>query len=263
MNRRYLEHVAPTYLENWANGLIKLSIPQECFQLTRPEVEALEALSWDHLRPADATRRQTMARLLSRLNEAVACFESGAFVRLGSASPKDSMEAERHGLRVSNGGQAFRMLTSGSARIARDLRLALRCDYKPYVFVREWLEFPPWAEFRCFMRDRQLVGISEYRVHSTPVSVELGSHAAPVERCIRDFFDSFAAACHLDCVVFDVVLQPLAGSVGNWRATLLELNPWSPHSDGCLFSWANGNDFDDSFRFRRVMNGETARSHSA
>ena len=32
----------------------------------------------------------------------------------------------------------------------------------PWLYLREWVDIQPWTEFRCFMVDRKIAGISEW-----------------------------------------------------------------------------------------------------
>ena len=118
---------------------------------------------------------------------AVRQFRDGAFVRLGSRSAKDCDFALSHGLRISTGRAALRMLTDGSERIAWDLRWALRNGYCP---------------------------------HTCP---EIATYADAIFGAIKQFFEDFRVASHLDDVVFDVFAEPKTG--GSFRVRLLELNP--------------------------------------
>ncbi|HYO55589.1 hypothetical protein [Archangium sp.] len=88
--------------------------------------------------------------------------------------------------------------------MAFDLRLALRQGYTPHLFVREWLDLPAWAELRCFMRGRQLVGVTQYNYRGLGGSPELHEHASRLRAAVKAFFAPFCEACHLDDVVFDV-----------------------------------------------------------
>jgi hypothetical protein len=125
-----------------------------------------------------------------------------------------------------------------------DLLLAIAKNYRPSIFVREWLDIPPWTEFRCFMKQRSLVGISQYFYRN--VYPPLLAAAGEIEGAIRDFFPAFEESCHIQDVVFDIVVQPSAP----WQVTLLEINPYFELTDPCLFHW-HDDDFDGGFRFCR------------
>jgi hypothetical protein len=247
VSRDYFEVVRPTYIENWNAALYALSIPHTDIPLGLDEARSLARANprFARVRAGDGAC-VSIERVRDRIAEALECYPGGAFVRLGSRSGKDSAVALTRGLRVVDAETALRMLTDGSRRTAFDLRLALRHDYAPHVFVREWVQIPPWAEFRCFMRGRRLVGISQYDCKNLGHSPEIAENAAEIRTAIEALFEDFRAASHLDDVVFDVFVERDSGA---FSATLLELNPFGPETDACLFDWDDA--FDGSFRWKR------------
>ena len=139
------------------------------------------------------------------------------------------------------------MLTEASARVAFDLKLALNNNYNPHIFVREWIDMPDWTEFRCFMRNRKLVGISQYDCKNLGHCPNIAKYENKIRLSIESFFEQFRLLSHLDTVIFDVFLEvdknmhePLI------KVKLLELNPFFKKTDYCLFEQA---DFDGSLRF--------------
>lgn len=252
MSLPYLSFVSPTYIENWGAALAALSVEQADLPLTPDEARALASRNERYPRPEPPGQALDgpVRGLAERIEAALAEYPGGAFVRLGSRSGKDSVYALLHGLRVTTGEDAIRMLTHGSRRVAFDLRLALRCGYAPHLFVRRWVEFPPWAEFRCFMKGRELVGISQYDCKNLGHCPEIAADAARTRRAVEAFFGQFREVSHLDDVVFDVVVSlGVEATAGGDSVTLLELNPFFEKTDAALFSWRGGGDFDGSFRY--------------
>lgn len=259
MTPAYFDQVRPTYIENWGHALTDLSIPQTDIPLGLEETRALAAAVFSSCArrgggasaaggPRDA--RDALGPLAERLARALRAYPRGAFVRLGSRSAKDSAYALGHGLRVADAPTALRMLTGDSRRLAFDLRLCLRHHYRPHVFVREWLDVPAWSEFRCFMRGRELVGVSQYDCKNLGRRQEIVANAARIEAGVRAFFGRLRAASHLDDVVFDVFVSlDGEGPAEPAGVRLLELNPFFAGTDACLFDWHGGGDFDGSFRF--------------
>lgn len=252
MTPAYFAQVSPTYIENWSDALVELSIPQTDIPLTPAETRALaHRNSGGGAVDSDTNDYQeSIDKVIEKLGTALCAYGQGAFVRLGSRSGKDSRFAKRHGLKIFQADDALRMLTEGSRRVAFDLRLAQRCDYQPHIFVREWYEIEAWAEFRCFMKRRELVGISQYDCKNFGHSAEIAANAERIQATIESFFVQLRAASHLDDVVFDVFLDRRQDiSADNLKVKLLELNPFLPQTDACLFDWSNGGDFDGSFRY--------------
>jgi hypothetical protein len=243
-----------TYIENWPSPLYDLSIPHIDLPLNQDEARALGSNirhfgHWFGSGPA-----KPLDRIAQRLAAALDAFPGGAFVRLGSRSGKDSDFAQACGMRVTSLRGALLMLTDGSERIALDLRCALYLGYEPHIFVREWREIPNWAEFRCFMQDRRLIGISQYDCINLRHVPEIAGQAHGINAAIESFFQEFRQHVHVADVVFDVYLQPGArNDQRSFDVRLLEMNPFCTKTDACLFRWSPADsaagDFDGSFRY--------------
>lgn len=236
----YFAFVRPTYLENWPDTLRALTVDQVDLPLTRDEalrlgsnIQELFEMFEQWVAPG-----QPVADILARLEAAVATFPKGAFIRLGSRSPKDAYLVHAKGNRAFTGQAALDLLTDCSERIADDLLLALTNDYEPHVFARRFVEIPAWAEFRCFMQAGELVGISQYDYRV--LHPEVATQAGEIEAAVKTFFPRFRDAAHLDDAVFDVFLE-------DGQAHLLEVNPFFSFTDPCLYDWAEG--FDGRFRY--------------
>jgi hypothetical protein len=263
----YFEIVKPTYLESWPTELRELSIPQVEIALTLDEAAALGSNIRELFELFTEPRGRDISVIRDRVDRAVRQFPNGAFVRLGSRSPKDSWRGIREGFWCWDGEKAISLLTDCSERVAEDLQLAIAAQYEPRIFVREWQDIPPWSEFRCFMRDRQLVGISQYHYLKTKCFPEIEAMAESLRLALSHFFQTFRSACHLDTVIFDVFVlpkervneAPVAIGADIWEVKLLEINPFFALTDPCLFRWNKGTsffggdgDFDGSFRFVRA-----------
>jgi len=250
MTPAYFAKVRPTYIENWSGGLCRLSIPQDAVPLSLDEARAFGLRNRKFGRWFGQGSTPPVDRVVEKLNIVLRNYPDGAFVRLGSRSAKDSSYARHYGLKVTCAEAAVRMLTDDSERIVFDLRLALRHNYSPHIFVRQWLEIPAWSEFRCFMKGRRLVGISQYDCKNLGHCPRIAECSGQIREGIELFFDKIREASHLDDLVFDVLVDLNERNSGlAVDVKLLELNPFFERTDACLFSWHNGGDFDGSFRF--------------
>lgn len=231
----------PTYLERWPAALEALSVEHVGIRLSPGEARALGDRNPRFRAPEGAPDAEPLDRVEAELAAAIPRFPEGAFVRLGSRSAKDSERARARGLWVGSAAAAIDMLASGSRRAAFDLRLALANRYEPYVFVRRWTEIAPWSELRCFVRGRELVGVSQY--HEGEAFAELSRDRDAIRASVGRLFEEVRGALHLDDVVLDAFVERRRG---DYVARLLELNPFWPKTDACLFSWED--EFDGSFR---------------
>jgi hypothetical protein len=248
--------VTATFIENWTAALRELSIPSLGFPLRRKEAQTLgrSIVEWgetfDEVEDSAAIRRS----LIERLDQLVGHFPGGAFVRLGSRSPKDAFFPSPHyrpeNGKIVKGRDAWNILTAGSERMSDDLHTALVKNYQPWIWVREGQDIPRWSEFRCFMRDRKLVGISQYFYGG--IFFQITDNAQLIRDAIIDFFaKQFVEVCHLDSV-FDVFLS--LNSEGIFSVRLLEINPFnSLLTDPCMFKWDDLlNARDGFFKFRSL-----------
>jgi len=291
MSDAYWDTVVPTYIENWPAALCSLSIPQVDVPLTvddarrlgtniiefgeafcatpdqRPQMEA--AATWANSAvaakllgqheppdkvefPEIVTCVEDISDIRAKVASAVNTFPGGAFVRLGSRSPKDSWEWHRIGAKISSGEDPLRLLCDASERIYEDLALAISRNYSPHIFARQWLTIPEWSEFRCFMQGRKLVGISQYNYFRGAVYEEIVQNADTLRWVIAEqFFPDFLRASHLADVVFDVFVKCWSHRDNSrvWEVKLLEVNPFFEMTDPCMFAWKDG--FDGSFRFNK------------
>lgn len=251
MKKSYWDIVRPTYIENWPSGLYRLSIPSSGIALNRDKVLALGSNIAEYCITFEVTPSQDITMIEAELEKLIIRYPDGAFVRLGSRSPKDSWLGYKEGFKVTDAKKALRIMLDGSERIVDDLHLALRMRYDPWIWVRQWIswiEENPWSEFRCFMKDRKLVGISQYNYLRGVVYPEIKSHEGIIKWGIEQFFKDFERECHLDDVVFDVFVKiKERGNEKQIEVKLLEINPFFEMTDPCLFYWREG--FDGSFRY--------------
>jgi hypothetical protein len=242
----------PTYIENWPKELCSLSFAQVDVPLSIHDALALgsnivELGEMFAPKPIDLSLD---GGLVDRVDAAVKKFPNGAFIRLGSRSPKDSWTLHQKGAKVTTGPAALDILLGTSERVMEDLLLALKHEYQPHIFIRQWVEIPKHMEFRCFLKKRRLVGISQYDYfHVYP---ELKGQEEKIRFAVESFLPDFLEAIHLDDVVFDVFVK--SRTIGNetiHETKLVEINPFSEMTDPCLFDWRGGGDFDDSVRFKK------------
>ena len=86
-------------------------------------------------------------------------------------------------------------------------------------------------EFRCFVRERKLVGICQRDLNHYAF---LSSLVPVLQRLITKFFDKLKSKFPDQNFVFDVYIpQPKEDG----RVWLIDINPWAPRTDPLLFSW--------------------------
>jgi len=224
---------AETWIENWPKDLYVHSFSHKGVQLSLDAAHALGRLNGVYAHcfsKTDPHEALIDARLA--LDDAFGHFPQGAFIRLGSRSPKDTPLGVASGCLAENSRQALRLLTAGSHRMSYDLRLCVRESYNPWVFLREWRDCEPMREFRCLFRDGRLIGASQYH-HGRCFPAD--RRAERIERAIAaicGFRAKLLAAWGTSPVVADVLINGDTDA-----ATLIEVNPYGPPTDPCLLSW--------------------------
>lgn len=232
---------ARTWLEYWPAPLRSLSFRQHGVPLDPAQTRALGRRNGLRVASRDEPREEEGLGVLENvLDCGIAALGGRAFVRLGSRSPKDTPLAVLTGGGAASGAEALRLLCGPSRRLAFDLRRAVRHGLAPWVFLREWHDIPWWAEYRCFLRDGALVGISQYHTgHPLPQASRSGLSGirAAIARLMREVLAIWGEA--------PVVADVWADASGH--AMLIELNPWGPPTEPAFFCWQR-DDFDGSLR---------------
>lgn len=259
--RYSIETDGRTFLENWPSALRALSMQTRSFQLSEETRQALIDAFYDREgdflppeREADMSR--ILGELSAALDECVRDFPDGAFVKLGNRSPKDSWDGMVDGFRVTSGEQALKMFLTSMERIYEDLRVATLADYLPTIQVRRWIDIPAWAEFRCMVKDRTPIGLSQYDYTEGAEYPEITGQAEAIQDALLAYLDTkVIPAMHLDDVVVDVAFEH--GDLA--RPILIEINPFGGLTNPCLYRNCNpmaGSGRDPLRLFRYIGDGE-------
>ncbi|KAJ7121467.1 hypothetical protein C8R44DRAFT_786307 [Mycena epipterygia] len=200
----------------------------------------------------------------------------GCFMKLSSRSPKDSAarsgvfeahyartlrdepgldderklwilcESEGAALRFADAASVVRALVL-SERVWQDMTLALRHpeNWQQNVILRKWEPVPIDMEFRTFVSRGRMTAISQYAYQLFSPRLNDGVQLNLAISAIRTVYDALwpiLAAQGFDACVLDFGVVPPAEG-GQWRAILIEINPFEETTDGALFSWTRERDF--------------------
>lgn len=98
----------------------------------------------------------------------------------------------------------------------------------PYhLILRKSFNINPALEFRCFVRDKKLIAISQREMNYFSFLFDLRSG---FKQTIQDFL--FSLDFPDPDFVFDVYIPP-----PHQKLWLIDINPWAPRTDPLLFSW--------------------------
>ena len=133
--------------------------------------------------------------------------------------------------RVQSGDEILKLFER-SHRVVSDLQKATDAGKGSVIVLRQFTLCLPEDEFRCFVHQGKLTGISQYCYSLLfPTVVKNKAH---IEELIRELFQSFPFP--FESFVCDVVI------VGNERAEIIEINPWIADTGALLFSWKDERD---------------------
>lgn len=218
-----------THIENLAKEL--LEIPTVMSQLSSEEfavmMEVFDEMMKDQ--PISEDTRRKVDELSKKVDDLIKeNFSDGCFIKLGSRSPKDSWLIHKSGMCCKDGKYAMSLMLD-SERIMDDLYMAKANNYLPYIILRKWIDIDPWREFRCFVKDGELVGISQYFYKS--YCPEIIENRSDIERVIKDKVLAIKNLLPADTVIVDFIYND------DKTATVIEFNPYDMYTDPCLFDW--------------------------
>lgn len=159
------------------------------------------------------------------------------FVKLISRSPKDSVSTDDYGKPLPIKAHDILTAITGSMRCLEDLVLLLHLAESALV-VRPYIEFEAWREWRVFVDEGKIVGISQYYYfdHFPELTEEVvKTHVEKIRKIVEEIA---IPNMELPSFVTDVVVMD------GW-AMLLETNIFGL-SDPCLFK--NYDNFDGTTR---------------
>ncbi|ODV85615.1 hypothetical protein CANARDRAFT_7722 [[Candida] arabinofermentans NRRL YB-2248] len=126
-------------------------------------------------------------------------------------------------------------------------------DYE--LVLREWVDVNPSMEFRCFVRDRQLIAISQRDLNYYDFLEEIQDQV--LEKIAMFFDDVLLPKFDSNSFVFDVYIPKTIAKV-----FLIDINPFARKTDSLLFSWhelATLKVDDDDVKFRLVTKYNTGQ----
>ncbi|KAI8342273.1 D123-domain-containing protein [Chlamydoabsidia padenii] len=188
------------------------------------------------------------------IRQAVDEFGGAVFPKLNWSSPRDAAWiATTQSLKCTSPFDVFLLLKS-SDFINHDLNHAFEhCERQPEnitydLILRKWHDLQPSLEFRCFVKEKEIIGISQREMTFYGFLVDIQEE---LETKIYNFFedhirDNFPNTNY----VFDVYVQQDRRKV--W---LIDFNPFAETTDGLLYSYDKLLEFDtekDEAEFRII-----------
>lgn len=246
-----------TFPEHYPDAIRDLMLPMVSIKLSGHDAQVLGQfnMAYRAAMSGPPVAAYFSQGFLDALEAVMAQFPAGVMPRIGFCSWKA-------GAIVNTPAQGARgvlqIMSRDDPRIGRAMIAHVATREPAVLHLRPWVSIPDWAEFRMFIREGRVVGASQYLHRETFPAITYNE--GPILAALQAFSEVLLADVHLPSVVADVFVEPQGKG---FRATLIELNPFGPDTDACLFRWAKGGDFDGSFRFNRVQVSAPARMATA
>ncbi|KAL0925050.1 hypothetical protein M5K25_003357 [Dendrobium thyrsiflorum] len=181
--------------------------------------------------------------LESAVNKSISSLGGAVFPKLNWSSPKDAAWIATDGSLRCTSFAEIALLLHSSDRAVHDLchavsscsdHLSSSSSSPTFSFFLALRKFypalRPEMEFRCFVRRRHLLGISQREV--TAFYPSLVDRQQELRRTVEDFFDEVVAPRFgLEDYTFDVYVT------GTGKIKILDFNPWGAFTLPLLFTW--------------------------
>ncbi|WP_088255196.1 hypothetical protein [Fimbriiglobus ruber] len=232
VSENWIAPLRPCLYTQWPEQYRELSFGTKVEVLTASEASELAGIFQDKDDPWSPG-------LQSKIKRGVSLFTNGCFFRLESRSPKDNYWGEATNFRACSFHDVKKLLYS--ERILDDLARYSSLESEPVrLLFREWHPIRKSEEFRCFIKNRKLAGISQYHYagfdecwhENVPLAfAEIYGRQEERKAKISAFIEEKVIPhLHVDDLVVDLWIDHLG------KFKLIEINPYGL-SDPCLFTY--------------------------
>lgn len=174
-----------------------------------------------------------------KIKESIESLGGAVFPKLNWSAPKDAAWISTSGSLRCTSFVEIALLLRSSDSLIHDLCHAYdsctnKISSRPqsfFIALRKWYpSFRPEMEFRCFVRDKRLVGVSQREVTTFyPALIEKKSD---LRVSIQEFFDSnVKQQFESEKYTFDVYIT------SDERVKIVDFNPWGGFTLPLLFTW--------------------------
>ncbi|XP_009465571.1 PREDICTED: cell division cycle protein 123 homolog [Nipponia nippon] len=197
-----------------------------------------EEIQWSDDENTTTLKAPEFPEFTAKVQEAISSLGGSVFPKLNWSAPRDAYWiAMNSSLKCKALSDIF-LLFKSSDFITRDLTQPfIHCtddspdpslDYE--LVLRKWCELIPGAEFRCFVKENKLIGISQRDY--TQYYDHISKQHEEICRSIQEFFQKHIQYKFLDeDFVFDVYRD------SRGKIWLIDFNPFGEVTDSLLFTW--------------------------
>ena len=203
------------WMDNWSDELWALTFGgHKRIKLSQETMNAMGSLAYDSVSQNPS--------LIEKLEKDIEETMDGKqwFIRLNSRSPKDYIHPC-----IGNNAQSVMEMLLGSLRIIDDICGMLHYKVDGYIYFRPVVNIPNGSEFRAFVKDSKLIGITMYETTTAKFHYEQKDF---IINAIKELAPKVIPTYPDKDFVFDVYFDDYK------NITLLEVNPYGM-SDPCYF----------------------------
>jgi hypothetical protein len=215
---------------------------------------------------ASFSQEYKFPKLNQDLVNAIESLNGSVLPKMNWSAPKDATWVNGGSLKCETPGDVYVLIKSSDFCLHDVLRKAWKnCeDYDPSktpprleLVLRKWCSLHPSMEFRCFVRQHELIAISQ-RNH-TQHYAHLAHDQPQILETLMMFFEATVinrfAEGEIPNYVFDVYLDQKN------RVWVLDFNVWASSTDSLLFEWSEllTMDMEDDPQFRLVETANQVR----
>lgn len=191
----------------------------------------------------DEDPSSSWSELHARIRSKIADLGGKVLPKLNWSAPKDATWISPTNDMECRTANEIYLLLKSSDFVTHDLEQAFDgCEGEEettsisYVLVlRKSFNLNPSVEFRCFVRNRSLIAISQREMNYFDFLFELRPKLLErIQVFLRDdlLVSEYFSSEDLKSFTFDVYIPP-----PHDRVWLIDINPWAPRTDPLLFSW--------------------------
>jgi len=177
--------------------------------------------------------------LEERIRAAILRLKGHVLPKLNWSAPKDAQWI--YGTLRCSSVEEILTLLKASDFVAHDLVHSFsHCNTnrtRPDTFtlvLRRWHDLRESGEFRCFVKDSNLVAVSQRKTSGLFEHINQKSESEAILAAIQDFFEStILPQFPLQNYVVDVYVD----AAPRRRLWLVDFSPWGSTTDPCLFEW--------------------------
>ena len=201
-------------MPEWYPKLYKDCFPTVFVELDAPELEALSQ---------GRTEGDAVKSFLPELQRMMSRFSGARFVSVDTAAPTDTERFQLKRGAVHSAASAWKILAD-----SRKVRAAAEAGEVSGICIRPFRRMQPAREFRLFVRNGKLVGMSQYW---------LLRHFRRLPARVERYWDNASAL--IERIAGDLPVQDLAVDIYFKKTSeilIVDLNPWGVPTDPLLYN---------------------------